>query len=126
MKYIDQWNEARRRIAGKYDSILSKSPVTIPHIDGNNTSVYHQYTILAPQRDDLQKFLGENDVGSAIFYPKPLHLQQCFEGLGYKQGDMPVTEELCSKVLSLPVYPEMTDEQIEWVGNSILRFYGSD
>lgn len=126
LEYIDRWNDARRKIAGKYDSILAGSPVTVPHIDAGNTSVYHQYTILAPKRDDLQKFLAENEVGSAIFYPKPLHLQQCFEGLGYRQGDFPVTEELCEKVLSLPIYPEMTDDQVELVAASILKFYGSD
>lgn len=124
LKYIDQWNSARREIAGKYDSILAESPVTTPHIDAGNTSVYHQYTILAPNRDDLQKYLADNEIGSAIFYPKPLHLQECFEELGYKEGDLPVTEELCTKVLSLPIYPEMTDEQVEWVAKTVLEFYG--
>jgi len=70
--------------------------------------------------------LAENEIGSAVFYPKPLHLQECFEELGYKKGDMPVAERLCSQVLSLPIYPELKQEQIEYVARTALKFYGLD
>ena len=77
-----------------------------------------------PERNKLQKYLAENEIGSAVFYPKPLHLQDCFRELGYRQGDMPVAERLCNEVLSLPVYPELTPEQIEYVAGTVLKFYG--
>jgi dTDP-4-amino-4,6-dideoxygalactose transaminase len=93
-------------------------------IDTGNVSIYHQYTITVPERDKLQKYLADNDIGSAVFYPKPLHLQDCFTEFGYKQGDMPVAEKLCNEVLSLPVYPELSQEEIESVAGMILKFYG--
>ena len=98
----------------------------MPKIDSNNISTYHQYTVTVPERDRLQKFLAENKIGSAIFYPKPLHLQDCFSELGYKEGDFPIAERLSREVLSLPIYPELTTEQIEYVAKTILKFYGLD
>ena len=123
LKYLDRWNEKRRQNATIYDSIFANSPVKCPKIDSNNVSTYHQYTVTVPERDRLQKFLAENEISSAVFYPKPLHLQDCFKELGYQHGDLPVAERLCSEVLSLPIYPELTAEQIEYVANTILKFY---
>jgi dTDP-4-amino-4,6-dideoxygalactose transaminase len=125
LKYLDEWNEKRRRIAALYDEIFADSPVARPKAASNNFSTYNQYTVTVPRRDELQKFLGENQIGSAVFYPKPLHLQECFSDLGYRQGDMPVAERLCGEVLSLPIYPELTEGQIEYVGKMVLKFYGS-
>jgi dTDP-4-amino-4,6-dideoxygalactose transaminase len=124
LKYLDGWSEKRRQNAALYDEILADSPVKTPKIDSNNISIYHQYTITTPERDQLQKFLADNEISSAIFYPKPLHLQECFSELCYKQGDFPVAERLCDEVLSLPIYPELTTEQIEYVAQTILKFYG--
>ena len=124
LKYLDGWNEKRRQNAALYDSIFANSPVRAPKIEANNVSIYHQYTVTVPERDRLQKFLAENQISSVIFYPKPLHLQDCFKELGYKRGDLPVAERLCSEVLSLPVYPELSAEQIEYVARTALEFYG--
>jgi dTDP-4-amino-4,6-dideoxygalactose transaminase len=124
LKYLDRWNEKRRGNAALYDSIFAGSPVKAPKIDSNNVSIYHQYTIAVPERDRLQKFLAENGISTAVFYPKPLHLQDCFAELGYRQGDFPVAERVSSEVLSLPVYPELRQEQIEYVGDTLLKFYG--
>ena len=124
LKYLDDWNEKRRQNAALYDSLFAGSPVKTPAIDPGNVSIYHQYTITVPERDELQKYLADNDIGSAVFYPKPLHLQDCFSDLGYKQGDMPVAEKLCSEVLSLPVYPELSPDEIECVAGTVLKFYG--
>jgi len=121
---IQGWNEKRRQNAALYDSIFADSPVRPPKLDANNVSIYHQYTITVPKRDDLQKFLTENNIGSAIFYPKPLHLQDCFSDLGYKPGDLPIAERLCNEVLSLPIYPELVPDQVECVANAVLKFYG--
>ena len=124
LKYLDDWNEKRRQNAALYDSLFAGSPVGTPAIDSGNVSIYHQYTVTVPQRDKLQKYLADNDIGSAVFYPKPLHLQDCFKELGYQQGDMPVAEKLCDEVLSLPVYPELSPEEIECVAGTVLKFYG--
>jgi dTDP-4-amino-4,6-dideoxygalactose transaminase len=124
LKYLDEWNEKRNRNAALYDNLFAGSPVKRPKIDSNNVSIYHQYTVAIPERDRLQKFLAENEIGSAVFYPKPLHLQDCFKWLGYTEGDLPVAERLCGEVLSLPVYPELTTEQIEYVAKTVLNFYG--
>jgi dTDP-4-amino-4,6-dideoxygalactose transaminase len=124
LKYLDDWNEKRRQNAALYDSLFADSFVGTPAIDPGNVSIYHQYTVTVPQRDELQKYLAENDIGSAVFYPKPLHLQDCFTEFGYKEGDMPVAERLCDEVLSLPVYPELSKGQIEDVAGTILNFYG--
>jgi len=126
LKYLDRWNEQRRRNAALYNDIFAGSPVRRPKIDSDNVSTYHQYTVTVSQRDLLQKFLAENGIGSAVFYPKPLHLQDCFRELGYKEGSLPIAERLCSEVLSLPVYPELKQEQIEYVAKMVLKFYGSD
>ena len=124
LEHLDKWNEKRRQNAALYDKLLADSPVGIPKIEPNNVSIYHQYTITAPQRDKLQNFLTKNQIGSAVFYPKPLHLQECFANLGYKKGDFPIAEQLCGEVLSLPIYPELEPGQIEYVAETILKFYG--
>ncbi len=124
LKYLDRWNERRRENAALYDSIFAGSSVKAPRIDSNNVSTYHQYTIAVAERDRLQKFLAENGISTAVFYPKPLHLQDCFAELGYRQGDFPIAERVGSEVLSLPVYPELRQEQIEYVADTVLKFYG--
>jgi dTDP-4-amino-4,6-dideoxygalactose transaminase len=126
LRYLDSWNEKRRRNAAVYDGFFADSPVRAPKVDAGNFSIYHQYTVTVPDRDRLQKFLGENQVGSAVFYPKPLHLQECFMELGYRQGDLPIAERLCREVLSLPVYPELSPEQIEYAAAKVLEFYTID
>ena len=125
LKYLDQWNEKRRQNAAVYDDLFADSVVKTPKIEKGNLCIYHQYTVAVPQRDDLHKFLSDNKIGSAIFYPKPLHLQKCFSELGYRQGDLPVTEKVCGEVLSFPIYPELTFEQIEHVARMILKFYST-
>ena len=123
LKYLDEWNDKRRQNAVLYDNFFAGSEVKPPQIDSNNVSIYHQYTVTVPKRDRLQEYLAEKEIGSAIFYPHPLHLQECFKQLGYNKGDFPVAERLCEDVLSLPIYPELKKEQIEYVANAILEFY---
>ena len=123
LRYLDQWNEKRRQHAALYDRLFAGSPVKTPRIVVNNVCIYHQYTVTVPDRDQLQQYLADHEIGSAIFYPKPLHLQDCFRDLGYRLGDIPVAERLCGEVLSLPVYPELTTEQIEFTAKTVLKFY---
>jgi dTDP-4-amino-4,6-dideoxygalactose transaminase len=124
LTHLESWNAKRRRHAALYDRLFAGSPIKTPKIDENNVSIYHQYTITAPDRDALQRYLAENQIGSLVFYPKPLHVQDCFRELGYRDGDMPVAERLCREVLSLPVYPELRPEQIEYIARTALKFYG--
>ena len=123
MKYLDKWNQKRRQNAAIYDKLFAGSDVKTPKIEKGNVCTYHQYTISVTRRNELHKYLSEKKIGSAIFYPRPLHLQNCFSELGYRQGDLPVTEKVCEEVLSLPIYPELSSEQIEYVARNILEFY---
>jgi dTDP-4-amino-4,6-dideoxygalactose transaminase len=125
LKYLDQWTKGRQTNASLYNELLASCPVVTPAIEANNTTVYNQYTICAPQRDELQSFLSENQIGAAIFYPKALHLQDCFKQLQHATGDFPVTERLCAEVLSLPIYPELPREQLQHVAAKITEFYGT-
>lgn len=125
LDYLNQWNDKRRQNARLYNEILKDTPVKTPVESENNKCVYHQYTIKAPKRNELQKYLQGNDIACAIFYPKPLHLQECFAYLGYKEGDFPVTEQVCSEVLSLPIYPEMNEDQLNYAASKIVEFYNN-
>ncbi|MBN1765873.1 MAG: DegT/DnrJ/EryC1/StrS family aminotransferase [Sedimentisphaerales bacterium] len=123
LKYLDIWQKRRLSHAHRYDELLC-SDVKIPRITQGNRCVYHQYVIRAPQRDTLKSYLEEKGISTAIFYPLPLHVQECFAYLGGKRGDCPVAEQLCQEVLALPVVPELTQEQIDYVAGCINDFYG--
>ena len=104
-------------------ALFTGSIIKTPKVDDGNISIYNQYTIAVPRRDELQAYLNEKKIGCAIYYPVPLHVQECFENLGLKTGDLPITERCCKEVLSLPVYPELSNEQIEYVAETLLAFY---
>jgi dTDP-4-amino-4,6-dideoxygalactose transaminase len=123
LRRLEGWNESRRRNAGYYDALLSRIPgVTIPFQADFAASVYHLYVILVDDRDGLQKYLGEKGIGTGLHYPVPLHLQKAYAGQGYKEGDFPVTESVANRLLSLPMFPELRKEQIEYVANSIKQY----
>lgn len=118
------WSKARRANAEFYNTRLSNiSGIRIPHIDPKAVSIYNQYTLFCEKRDELMAHLQSKEIGCAIYYPLPLHLQECFGSLGYKQGDLPVAEEAAKKVLSIPIYPELSDAQKQYVCDSIKEFY---
>ncbi len=115
---------ARARHAAHYTERLSRLPeVRIPRVAGGNRGVYYVYNILVPQRDDLAAFLKEKGIGTSIYYPLPLHLQKCFSYLGYKEGDFPVAERVCKEILALPIYPELRDDEVDYVCDAIASFY---
>jgi len=122
LMHLDRWTERRRENARAYNKLFEGSPVTTPVIRPGNTHTFHQYTIRAPRRDELRSHLASKDIGSEIYYPVPLHLQECFKSLGYKEGDLPESERAAKECLSLPVYPELTEEQLEYVAASVLEF----
>lgn len=117
LKHIKEYNEQRHRVAQTYRKHLDEV-VTVPFEDGKGTHVYHQYTILTDKRDAIMAKLSENDIASAIYYPIPLHKQKAFEET-CKDVSLPVTEDVINHCMSLPVYPELTDEQIEQIANVI-------
>jgi dTDP-4-amino-4,6-dideoxygalactose transaminase len=125
LKRLEGWNARRRELARMYDERLKNTGVIAPEIPSDiRRHVFYTYTIRVPggRRDDLRKYLGERGIGTQIHYPVPIHLQQSAEFLGYRKGDMPVTEKLASEVLSLPMFAELTDEQVERVADSVRSF----
>jgi len=124
---LDGWHEGRRRNAGFYNEVFADmAGVTTPFIDPEAWSVYNQYTIRAVDRDGLMTHLRSNGIGCAIYYPLPLHLQECFASLGYTEGDLPVSERASLEVLSLPVFGELTRDELEEVAAAVKTFYGLD
>jgi dTDP-4-amino-4,6-dideoxygalactose transaminase len=124
LSHLSSWNAARRDHAAAYDEAFAGlDGVTPPPVDPNNEHVYHQYTVRAARRDELKQHLAARGIGCAVYYPKPLHLQPCFADLGYGVGAFPRAERAAQEVLSLPVYPELREEQLEAVVNSIREFY---
>jgi dTDP-4-amino-4,6-dideoxygalactose transaminase len=127
LKYLDKWTDGRRRAAQKYNELLGDVPqIYLPIEIAGVKHVYHLFVIRTEskeQRDSLQKFLTEKEIATGLHYPVPLHQQKCFEHLGYKTGDFPVTEKLANTGLSLPMFPELTDTQIEYAAESIKEFF---
>jgi len=123
LDYLDEWNRRRRLNAARYDRAFSKMEgVTPPYVEEYNESTYNQYVIRVPQRDGLRKRLAEKGIGTAVYYPVPLHLQECFSGLGLKEGDFPEAEKAARETLALPVYPELEEEKQDYVIDEIKRF----
>ncbi len=112
LRHLDQWNAARRERAAYYTERLRDVPeIVTPVEQPGYTHVYHQYVVRVPRRDDARAFLQERGIGCAVYYPVPLHRQECFAGLGYGEGDLPVATRAAQEVLALPIYPELTPEQ---------------
>lgn len=124
LKKTNEAIAARARHAAHYTERLSSLPeVRIPGVAEGNKGVYYVYNILVPKRDELATFLKEKGIGTAIYYPLPLHLQKCFAYLGYKEGDFPVAERVCKEILALPIYPELGDDEVDYVCDAISSFY---
>lgn len=123
LRHLDGWTEKRRQNARKYDDLLAGLPaVTRPRVDPRGESIFNQYVIRVDKRDALQAFLKEQGIGTEVYYPVPLHEQECFRDLGYARGAFPVAEAAARSSLALPIYPELTDEQIAWVAGRVREF----
>jgi dTDP-4-amino-4,6-dideoxygalactose transaminase len=123
LKKLDTWLEQRRIIAQKYDESFSSPDIVTPKVGPGNVHTYHQYTIAVDKRDELMQYLQEKGIASRVYYPVPLHLQPCYKDMGYPEGSFPVGEQMARKVLSLPIYPELTDEQTDYVIDSVKGFF---
>lgn len=122
LPHLNAWNDARRAHAADYDRLLDGAKVVKPTVAENCTHVYHLYVIRHPDRDALQKVLSEKGIATGVHYPLPLHLQPAYASLGYKQGDFPETERAAKSILSLPMYPELSAQQVEEVSRAINSF----
>jgi dTDP-4-amino-4,6-dideoxygalactose transaminase len=120
LKYLNEWHDARRKNAALYDKLLAGSNVVTPKMDEGNWSIYNQYVIRVKNRDKVKQALADKGISTAVYYPIPLHEQECFKYLGYKHGDLPETERACEEVLALPVYPELPKDQVEQVAKELL------
>jgi dTDP-4-amino-4,6-dideoxygalactose transaminase len=119
LRYLEQWTEARRANAELYSLALADSGLQLPKQAPGNRHVYHVYGVMTPQRRELMEALGAQGVQTGIHYPIPVHLQPTYADLNYQAGDFPVSERLASEELSLPMFPELTESQIEAVSNAI-------
>ncbi len=125
LRHLDGWSRRRAENAARYDAAFAGSNVQTPVIAPGNVSIYNQYCIRVPRRDELRKHLQENGIGTEVYYPVPLHLQECFAHLGGKPGQLPNAEQAARDVLALPIYPELTAAQQERVARTILDFHGA-
>ncbi|CAN5494791.1 DegT/DnrJ/EryC1/StrS family aminotransferase [soil metagenome] len=125
LPYLEEWSAARRANARFYDEALAEVPeVVTPVVRPENESIFNQYTIRVQdgRRDALAEFLKQRGIGSSVYYPVPLHRQQCFDYLGCREGEFPESELAAREVLSLPIYPELTEAQLEHVAFSVREF----
>lgn len=123
LPHLAEWNERRRNHRALYSRLLEDTPVTLIHEMPECRPVYHLMVIKAPRRDELQAFLKEREIFTGIHYPIPIHLQKAAAGLRYRVGDFPVTEKAVGEILSLPMYAELSDEEIQYIAESIKTFY---
>jgi dTDP-4-amino-4,6-dideoxygalactose transaminase len=150
LRHLTDWNEKRRQKASLYNELLSRKPepvtrnsqpethnpepatrhsspngIITPYEPSWAKAVYHLYIIRTRKRDELQKYLSENGIGTGLHYPIPLHLQKAYVDLGYDEGDFPITEKIASEILSLPMFPQLTTDQQQYVSTQIKQFYSS-
>ena len=137
LKHIDEWNQQRRAVAARYDKLFgatglvragattvsAEAPVALLQTRPEAFHIYHQYVIRAHRRDDLRAFLSERGIGSEIYYPVPLHLQQSFAYLGYRAGDFPESERAAGEAVALPIFPELREDEQERVVQAVSEFY---
>jgi dTDP-4-amino-4,6-dideoxygalactose transaminase len=131
LRYLDGWHKARQEHADRYRELFREAglagqvtpPAVVDAAPGVRSHIYHQFVIRSPRRDALRAFLTAEGVGTEVYYPVPLHLQECFAGLGYQAGDFPESERAAGETLALPVYPELTAEQQAYVVDRITAFH---
>lgn len=125
LRYLNDWNEARRQKAALYDELLKDTPVVTPYAAENRKHIYHLYIIQSEYRDDLIQYLKEKGIATGVYYPVPLHHQEVYKELGYEKGSLPVAEELCTRTMALPCYPELSDENVRLIADAVRSFYNS-
>lgn len=122
LKYLDKWNARRREIAQRYFREITNSKITMQHQPSWADSVFHLFVVTTRHRDEFVKYLGENNIIAAFHYPVPCHLQKAFSHLGYKKGDLPNSEYLAEHCVSLPMFAELTDEEVDYIIETVNKF----
>ncbi|MHB8565672.1 MAG: DegT/DnrJ/EryC1/StrS family aminotransferase [Nitrososphaerales archaeon] len=122
LKHLDEWNARRIYLASLYDELLSKSSVITPVVQNNGRHVYHVYAIRSSKRNALKNWLNRYGIGTLVHYPTPIHLEPAYEDLGLSRGSYPISERLSEEILSLPMFPELTEEEVKYVCTSISAF----
>jgi len=127
LRHLDDWTAARQRNAKRYDQLFGEGglPITVPVV-ATERHIFNQYVIRVPRRDELQTYLQKNGVGTEVYYPVPLHLQECFAYLGHSVGAFPESERAAKETLALPIYPELTELQARYVIARIREFFSTD
>lgn len=123
LRHLDAWSKRRAENARRYDALFSGSIVKTPKIAPGNVSIYNQYVLAVPRRDALREHLKARGIGTEVYYPLPLHLQNCFADLGGSPGDLPHCERAAREVLALPIYPELTEADQNRIAQAVLSFY---
>jgi dTDP-4-amino-4,6-dideoxygalactose transaminase len=122
LKYLDEWNRKRKQHAKLYSQLIKNKNIILPEIATNRDHVFHLYVIRTPQRERLIQLLDEKGISWGIHYPFPLPLLKAYEKMGHKEADFPVAAQVCNEILSIPMYPELSDKQIEFIADTINSF----
>jgi len=124
LKYLDRWNKKRQAIAAQFNRRFSKLGLTVPFVPGYNRHIYHQYVIrLNSPSAALVGYLRKKGIDARVYYPMPLHLQECFRNLGYRKGDFPESEEASGVTVAIPAYPDLTKNEIDYIARSVEEFF---
>lgn len=124
LKYLTLWNNKRIKIAHRYNKLLANLPIQLPEKSKENRHVYHLYVIRTKKRNSIFKHLHDNGIEVGIHYPKPIHLQEAYKSLKHKRGDFQVSEKISNEVISLPMFPELTESQQNYITENIFKFFG--
>ena len=125
LQHLDEWSEGRARNAAMYNHLFDGSNVVTPYRDERARHIYNQYVVRVPNRDEVRAKLTERGIGTEIYYPVPFHMQECFVDLGYREGDFPHSEAAAEETIALPIYPELTEEQIRYVAANVRELAGA-
>ncbi|MCK4554945.1 DegT/DnrJ/EryC1/StrS family aminotransferase, partial [Candidatus Parcubacteria bacterium] len=122
LKYLEQWNKRRKKIAEFYLKNIKNPKIILPKINKNTVSSFHLFIVRTEARNLLEKYLKANNIGYGIHYPRPIHLQKAYKFLGYKKGDLPITENFAQQIISIPIFPELTKEEIKYIVQKLNKF----
>lgn len=122
LPHLDAWNAGRKQIALKYNQAFAQTELVTPGVIDGADEIYHLYILQSEDREGLVAYLQEKGIATGVYYPVPLHLQKAFSELGYKEGDMPVSEYLSHRTFAIPVYPELTDEQVDYIITAVQEY----
>jgi dTDP-4-amino-4,6-dideoxygalactose transaminase len=123
LKHLDNWTKKRRENAQFYNRTFAGLPIHLPQEEKDKYHIFHQYTLSVPKREQFKEYLKQKEIGCDTYYPLPLHQQECYKELAQRNGSLPVAERKAQEVVSLPLFPELTEEELDYVAESVTCFY---